>query len=173
MYKNQLYLWYNIVSVCVNTMCLSQLSLSEVTGSEKNLIAQLVSQLSLSEIMVQGRTDIGQLNYRLVRMWFRENHGDFITGSGLNTWCYLPQIKTISILHHAKLKSYMLHSSFEWDFFLLVINISSSEMLLLCLPTYYSTVFSVTLCVDARCNPMVVDSGGSRTHNLLMKSWGV
>ena len=31
-------------------MCLSQLSLSEVTGSEKNLIAQLVFQLLLSEI---------------------------------------------------------------------------------------------------------------------------
>ena len=40
-------------------MCLSH-SLSEVQGSEKNLIAQLVSQLSLSEIMVQGRTSIGQ-----------------------------------------------------------------------------------------------------------------
>ena len=42
-------------------MCLSQLSLSEVTGSEKNLVAQLVSRLSLSETMVQGRTSIGQL----------------------------------------------------------------------------------------------------------------
>ena len=50
-----------IVLVSGNAMCLSQLSLSEVTGSEKNLIAQLVSRLSLSEIMVQGRTNIGQL----------------------------------------------------------------------------------------------------------------
>ena len=47
-------------------MCLSQLSLSEVTGSDKNLIAQLVSQLSLSEIMVQGRTNIGQLVSQLI-----------------------------------------------------------------------------------------------------------
>ena len=42
----------HINSVCGNTMCLS--SLSEVTASEKNPIAQLVSWLSLSEIMVQG-----------------------------------------------------------------------------------------------------------------------
>ena len=42
-------------------MCLSQLSLSEVQGSEKNLSAQLVSQLSRSKILVQGRTNIGQL----------------------------------------------------------------------------------------------------------------
>ena len=34
-------------------MCLSQLSLSEVQGSEKNLIGQLVSQLSLRENVVQ------------------------------------------------------------------------------------------------------------------------
>ena len=42
-------------------MCLSQLSLSEVQGSRKILIAQLVSRLSLSKIMVQGRTHIRQL----------------------------------------------------------------------------------------------------------------
>ena len=55
--------WWNIdiVSVCGNTMCLSQLSWSWGTGSEKNLIAQLVSRQSLSEIMIQGRTNIGQL----------------------------------------------------------------------------------------------------------------
>ena len=48
-------------------MRLSQLSLSEVTGSEKNLIAQLVSQLSLlSEIIVQGTTNIGQLVSQLL-----------------------------------------------------------------------------------------------------------
>ena len=32
-----------VVSVCSNTMCLSQLSPSEGTGSEKNPFAQLVS----------------------------------------------------------------------------------------------------------------------------------
>ena len=55
--------WWNIdiVSVCSNTVCLLQLSQSWGTGSEKNLIAQLVSRLSLSEIMVQGRINIGQL----------------------------------------------------------------------------------------------------------------
>ena len=43
-------------------MCLSQLSLSGVTGSAKNLAAQLVSRLSLLvRIMVQGRTNVGQL----------------------------------------------------------------------------------------------------------------
>ena len=34
---------------------------AEITGYEKNLIAQLVSRLSLSEIMVQERTNIGHL----------------------------------------------------------------------------------------------------------------
>ena len=38
----------NIVSVRGNTMCLSQLSLSEVQGSEKNIIAQLVSKWDYS-----------------------------------------------------------------------------------------------------------------------------
>ena len=52
------------LSVCGNTMCFSQLLWSWGTGSEKNLITQLVS-LSLSEIMVQGRTNIGQLVSRL------------------------------------------------------------------------------------------------------------
>ena len=51
-----------IVSVCGNTLCLSQLSRSWGTGSKKNLIAQLVlSRLPLSQMMVQGRTNIGQL----------------------------------------------------------------------------------------------------------------
>ena len=63
-YKIWGFAWWNIdiISVCRNTICLSQLSRSwSGTGSKKNLVAQLVSQLSLSEIMVQGRTNIGQL----------------------------------------------------------------------------------------------------------------
>ena len=68
-------------------MCLSQLS--EVQGSEKNLIAQLVSQLSLSEIMVQGRTNIGQLISQLL---LSENvvHGEpwGLHGVEINTRCY-------------------------------------------------------------------------------------
>ena len=38
-----------IVSVCGNTMCYLNYREAEVQGSEKNLIAQLVSRLSLSE----------------------------------------------------------------------------------------------------------------------------
>ena len=53
----------DIVSICGNTMYLSQLLRIWGTGCEKNLpFAQLVSRLSLiSELMVQGRTNIGQL----------------------------------------------------------------------------------------------------------------
>ena len=43
------------------SLCLSQLLRSWGTGSEKNLIAWLVSQLTRSAIMVQGRTNIGHL----------------------------------------------------------------------------------------------------------------
>ena len=48
------------ISVCGNTVCLSQLLWSWCTGSEMNLITQLLSRLSPIEIMVQGRTNIGQ-----------------------------------------------------------------------------------------------------------------
>ena len=56
------------VTPCV----LSQLSRSWGTGSEKNLIAQLVSRLSLSESTVQGRTNIGQL---VSQLWLSEKYG--------------------------------------------------------------------------------------------------
>ena len=46
-------------------MCLSQLSRGWGTGSKKNVVAQLVSRLSPSEIMIQERTNIGQLVYQL------------------------------------------------------------------------------------------------------------
>ena len=45
-----------IVSVCGNTMCYLNYREAEVTGSEKNLIAQLVSRLSLNEKYGSGRT---------------------------------------------------------------------------------------------------------------------
>ena len=46
-----------IVSVCGNTMCYLNYREAEVQrGSEKNLIAQLVSRLSLSEKYGSGRT---------------------------------------------------------------------------------------------------------------------
>ena len=60
-----------IVSVCSNTICLSQRSLSEVymyMCSEKNLIGQLVSQLSLSEIVW-----FRQLNSQLHNVSLSEN----------------------------------------------------------------------------------------------------
>ena len=71
-------------------MCLSQLSRSWGTGSDKNLIAQLVSRLSLCEIMVQERTNIGQL---ISELWFRENHGDF-TGTSIGNFIVFAKFDT-------------------------------------------------------------------------------
>ena len=74
--------WWNIDIVSglrYNTMCLSQLSRSWGTGSEKNLVAQRVYRLW--DYMVQGRTNIGQIVSPTIakwEIWFKGNHGDFM-----------------------------------------------------------------------------------------------
>ena len=66
-------------------MCLCQLSRSRGTGSEKNRIAQLVCRLSLREIMIQGRTNIGQL---VSQLWLFQNLYLSFAIVEINTWCY-------------------------------------------------------------------------------------
>ena len=82
------------------TMCLSRLSRSWGTGSEKNLIAQLVSRPSLTENQYWA-TRFSTI--AMWEIWFRENHGDF-TGSSLiiNRRMKRCGDAAISIFHHAK-----------------------------------------------------------------------
>ena len=68
-----------IVSFWGNTMLfISTIAIKWGTGSERNLIAEHVSRLSLSEIMVHGRTNIGQLVSQLSAKWD--------CGSGRTIW---------------------------------------------------------------------------------------
>ena len=79
--------------------------------SQKNLIAQLISRLSLSEVMVQGRTSIGQLmkcgfkyflraSWRLLELLIKDEEliikvGEFI----YVTWFFKSQTNLFSHLH--------------------------------------------------------------------------
>ena len=115
--------WWNsdIISVCGN--CLSQLPRSWGTGSERNLIAQLVSRLSLSEIMFQGRTNIGQL---VSQLSLSEKYGSGRTMGTSRVLIYVSISVLLSLLGEWRgfemqfLKQYLLGLCYEWEVFWLV-----------------------------------------------------